>query len=153
MRPRPFGPSSRGSSARAPCCSRSLFIAKRLEHVHPTHPGRRWFLYAGIFLVAVYGGYFGAGLGILLLAVMAIALPFELARLQGLRAVLSTLINFAAAIVFLVRGHLVVWAVVTLLVGTVTGGWIETWLIQRLSPRVVRGLVVVIAVATPIRLA
>jgi len=84
---------------------------------------------------------------------MAIALPFELARLQGLRAVLSTLINFAAAIVFLVRGHLVVWAVVTLLVGTVTGGWIETWLIQRLSPRVVRGLVVVIAVATPIRLA
>jgi uncharacterized membrane protein YfcA len=131
----------------------SPFIAKRLEHVHHSHPGRRWFLYAGVFLVAVYGGYFGAGLGILLLAVMAIALPVELVELQGLRAVLSTFINFAAAIVFLVRGHLVVWAVVTLLLGTVTGGWIGTWLIQRLSPRVVRGLIVVIGVATTIRLA
>ncbi len=131
----------------------SPFIAKRLAHIDHSHPGRRWFLYLGIFLVAVYGGYFGAGLGILLLAIMAIALPLELVELQGLRSILSTFINVAAAIIFLVRGHLVIWAVVTLLIGTVTGGWIGTWLIQRLSPRFVRGLVVVIGIVTTIRLA
>jgi hypothetical protein len=39
------------------------------------HAARRWALYVGIFAVSIYGGYFGAGLGILLLAVMALALP------------------------------------------------------------------------------
>ena len=47
-------------------------ITKRLAHVEQSHPARRWGLYVGIFFVAIYGGYFGAGMGILLLAVMAL---------------------------------------------------------------------------------
>ena len=131
----------------------SPLITRRLAHIDHSHPGRRWFLYVGVFLVAVYGGYFGAGLGILLLAVMAVALPLELVDLQGLRSVLSTIINVAAAVIFLIRGHLVVWAVVSLLLGTLVGGWMGTWIIQRLSPRVVRGLIVTIGVVTTVRLA
>lgn len=131
----------------------SPLIARRLAHIDHSHPGRRWFLGVGIFLVAVYGGYFGAGLGILLLAVMAVALPLELGEMQGLRSVLSTIINLFAAAIFLARGHLASWAVPPLLAGTLAGGWLGTWLIQRLSPRVVRGLIVAIGVGTTIRLA
>lgn len=131
----------------------SPVITQRLAHIDHAHPGRRWSLYVGIFLTAVYGGYFGAGLGIMLLAVMAVALPFELSELQGLRSVLSTFINIAAALFFLVRGHLVAWAIIPLLPGTLAGGWLGTWLIQRLSPRVVRALVVAIGAVTTIRLA
>lgn len=131
----------------------SPLIARRLSHVDHSHPGRRWFLLGGIFLVAIYGGYFGAGLGILLLAVMAVALPVDLTHLQGLRSVLSTVINAFAAAIFVARGHLVVWAVLSLLVGTLAGGWAGTWLIQRLPPRMVRGLIVAIGVGTTLRLA
>jgi uncharacterized membrane protein YfcA len=84
---------------------------------------------------------------------MAVALPFELAELQGLRSVLSTIINLFAATIFVIRGHLVPWAVFTLLAGTLASGWVGTWLIQRLSPRVVRGLIVGIGVITTARLA
>jgi uncharacterized protein len=131
----------------------SPLITRRLSHVDHSHPARRWFLYVGVFLIAVYGGYFGAGLGILLLAVMAVALPLELSELQGLRSVLSTVINLAAAVIFVVHGHLVVWAVCSLLVGTLVGGWVGTWLIQRLSPRVVRIVLVTVGVVTTVRLA
>jgi uncharacterized membrane protein YfcA len=131
----------------------SPLITRRLAHIDHSHPGRRVFLYAGIFLSAIYGGYFGAGLGILLLAVMAVALPLEIGELQGLRSVLSTIINAAAAIIFVIRGHLVLWAVLAMVVGTLAGGWLGTWLIQRLSPRVVRALIVTVGVVTTVRLA
>ena len=131
----------------------SPFITRRLAHIDHSHPGRRWFLFVGIFLVVIYGGYFGAGLGILLLAVMAVVLPLELAEMQGLRSVLSTIINLFAAIIFVIRGHLVLWAVFALLFGTLVGGWVGTWLISRLSPGTVRGLIVGIGLFTPIRLA
>ena len=128
-------------------------ITRRLAHIDHSHPGRRWFLLVGVFLIAIYGGYFGAGLGILLLAVMAVALPMELAELQGLRSVLSTIINLFAALIFVIRGHLVLWAVFALLAGTLVGGVVGTWLITRLSPRTVRALIVGIGVFTTIHLA
>ena len=131
----------------------SPVITRRLVHIDHAHPARRWFLFLGVFFVAIYGGYFGAGLGILLLAVMAVSLPLEVAELQGLRYVLSIIINLAAAAVFVARGHLVGYAVVALLMGTFVGGWVGGWLIQRLSPRAVRTLIVSIGVVTTIRLA
>jgi len=128
-------------------------ITRRLAHIDHAHPARRWFLHAGVFFIAIYGGYFGAGLGILLLAVMAISLPLEMSELQGLRYVLSTIINVAAAVVFVIRGHLVGYAVGALMVGTLAGGWIGGWLVQRLSSRAVRALIVTIGVATTVHLA
>ena len=128
-------------------------ITRRLAHIDHTHPARRWFLHVGVAGIAIYGGYFGAGLGILLLAVMAISLPLEMNELQGLRYVLSTIINVAAAIVFVLRGHLVGYAVGTLLVGTLAGGWVGGWLVQRLSSRMIRVLIVTIGVITTAHLA
>ncbi len=110
-------------------------------------------LFVGIFIASAYGGYFGAGLGIVLLAVMALTLPYEIYDLQGLRNALSMIINGVAAIIFIVRGHLALDAVYVLLVGTLIGGWLGTLLIRRLSPKLVRALVIAVGVGTTIKLA
>jgi uncharacterized protein len=129
------------------------FITKRLAHVEHAHRARRWGLYVGIFVVAIYGGYFGAGMGILLLAVMALSLPFEIQELQGLRSVLSLVINVIAAFIFIVRGHLIVDAVYMFLIGTLMGGWLGALLILRLSPTAVRVVIIVVGALTTVRLA
>ena len=102
--------------------------------------------------MSIYGGYFGAGLGILLLAVMGLTITDEISTLQGLRSVLSTIINATAALIFVVRGHLVLEAVSMLLVGTLLGGVIGALLISRLSPRTVRMVIVAVGAATAVRL-
>jgi hypothetical protein len=63
------------------------------------------------------------------------------------------IINACAAIVFIIHGHLAVQAVAMLLIGTFIGGWLGALLIVRLSPTVVRVLVIVVGVATTIKLA
>lgn len=114
---------------------------------------RRRALFAGIFVAAVYGGYFGAGLGIVLLAVMALTVPYDMNVLNGLRVALALVINTIAGIVFVLRGHLAVQAVLVLLVGALIGGWLGTLLIKRLSPTVVRALVILIGAVTTVKLA
>ena len=58
-----------------------------------------------------------------------------------------------AALIFVVRGHLIVDAVYMFLIGTLVGGWLGAILILRLSPRVVRVVVIAVGVATTVRLA
>ena len=126
-------------------------LAKRdTDNVNPV---RRRTLFIGIFVASVYGGYFGAGLGIVLLAVMALTMPFDIYELQGIRSVLGTLINAVAAVVFIIRGHLALDAVYALLVGSLIGGWLGTMLVRRVSPKVVRTLVILVGAGTTIRLA
>ena len=88
----------------------------------------------------------------MLLAVMGLALADDLGTLSGLRNVLSILINFVAAVVFVFRGHLAWDVVVELWIGTGLGGVLGTAAIRRLSPRWVRALIVAIGAATTIRL-
>jgi hypothetical protein len=131
----------------------SPIITRRLAHIDHAHPSRQWALFVGIFVVSIYGGYFGAGLGILLLAVMAIALPFEIKELQGLRNAISIVINAVAAVIFIFHGHLATSDVFMLLAGTLIGGYLGALLIMRLSPVLVRVLVITIGVITTVKLA
>ena len=128
-------------------------ITKQLAHVEHSHPARRGALFVGAFCTSVYGGYFGAGLGILLLALMAVTLPLDLLELQGLRSVLSLLISALAALVFIARGHLALDAVAMMLVGTFIGGTLGVALTKRLPTSAVRALIVTIGIATTIWLA
>ncbi|HEV3266782.1 MAG TPA: sulfite exporter TauE/SafE family protein [Acidimicrobiales bacterium] len=128
-------------------------ITRQLATVDRDHPPRRWPLAAAVALVSVYGGYFGAGLGIVLLAVMALALPLEIHTLQVLRNALSMIINASAALIFVVHGHLAVAGVTTLLIGSLVGGWLGALLMVRLSPTLVRVLVIAVGVVTTVKLA
>jgi uncharacterized membrane protein YfcA len=131
-------------------------ITRALARRHP--PGleghvRPRTLLAGVFVASVYGGYFGAGLGIVLLAVLALSLPEEILTLQGIRVTLGLLINTVAALVFAVRGHLVLIVVAILLVSTFLGGWLGAKLMRKIPPAWVRALVISVGVVTTVRLA
>ena len=86
----------------------------------------------GIFAVAVYGGYFGAAAGVLMLALVLIGLPVGLARGNALKAVLLGLANAVAAVGFTVLGTVEWWAVPPLAVGVAVGGWCGPWVVRRL---------------------
>jgi hypothetical protein len=118
---------------------------------HPTRT--RWLLlYGGTLGAAVYGGYFGAGMGVVLLAVLGLALPDTLARTSGLRTVLSVLVNGVAAAVFIAHASLV-WAAVGLLaVGSLAGGYVGAHLARRIPAGALRVLVVAIGLATALKL-
>ena len=131
----------------------SPYVTRSLAGVDHDHPARRWTLYVGVFAISVYGGYFGAGIGILLLATLALALPYEIHELQGLRNVISLIINVATALIFVAHGHLDVPYVVMLLLGTLVGGWLGALVVVRLSPTLVRVVVIAVGVATTVKLA
>ena len=95
-----------------------------------------------VALAAVYGGYFGGGLSVIVLAVLGLVLDDSLTRLNALKQVLSFSINMAAAIFFLFSGQ-VIWSValvmaVGALMGGVLGGRFSSWI----RPVVLRWIVV-----------
>lgn len=89
-------------------------------------------------LLAVYGGYFGAGAGTLVIATLSLVLSEPLARIAALRAVVLGLANLVATLVFVARG-LVEWgAAVPLALGMVVGSAVAPRLVRRLPEVVVR---------------
>lgn len=95
-------------------------------------------------LLAVYGGYFGAGAGTLVVAALGLVLSEPMARITALRAVVLGLANLTATVVFVSR-DLVAWtAMVPLAIGMVLGGALAPRILRRLPDLVVR---VVVAVA------
>ena len=98
-------------------------------------------------LASVYGGYFGAGLGVMMLAVLALSVSDTLTRLNALKQLLSLIVNVAAALVFIRSGQ-VVWSLAAAVgVGSLAGGAIGGRLAGRISPDRLRGLVIGLGVA------
>lgn len=116
------------------------------QHADRITPGRWVALIVGILLAGVYGGYFGAAQGVLLLGIMSILLPLGLQQINGIKNVLATIANLVAAIVFLVVApELVDWMVVLLIsIGSLVGGVVGAKVGRRLPPVVLRGVIVVI---------
>jgi uncharacterized membrane protein YfcA len=118
---------------------------------HPGHDsgGRRLLLTVGVFASGVYGGYFGAAQGVLMVGIMSALMAISLQRINGLKNVLSTVVNVVAAVTFiLVAPERIDWAVAALIaVGSLAGGYVGARVGRRLSPRVLRSVIVVIGVA------
>jgi uncharacterized protein len=96
------------------------------------------------YLTGIYGGYFGAAQGIMLLAVLGVALPEPLQRVNGLKNVLAGLVNLIAGVVFVFRAP-VAWAPALLIAGgSMLGGVLGARYGRRLSPVALRGLIVVV---------
>ncbi len=97
-------------------------------------------------LLAVYGAYFGAGLGILTLAALAILLPDDLHRSNALKGMLSAIINAAAVVYFAIWGP-VEWVPALVMAGAaLAGGYIGVGWARRLSPSRLRVGIIVYAV-------
>ena len=97
---------------------------------------------APVFLAAIYGGYFGAGLSVIVLAVLGLVLEDNLTRLNALKQIISFSINIAAAIFFLFSGQLVWPAMLVMAVGALAGGVLGGRLAGRIKPAALRRLVV-----------
>jgi len=89
-------------------------------------------------LVSVYGGYFGAGMGIMMLACFSFYMEGNVHELNAVKNWLSLLINFACSMVFIVKG-LVVWSVAGWIVaGSLVGGFVAARVSQRFDPNKLR---------------
>ena len=96
-----------------------------------------------IFLASVYGGYFGAGLGVILMAVLGLLLHESLTRINALKQSTSFCINIIAAGYFSFSG-MVIWPIVALVIaGSLTGGLIGGKLAGKINPEILRWIVVI----------
>ncbi|MFB9908769.1 sulfite exporter TauE/SafE family protein [Allokutzneria oryzae] len=105
-----------------------------------------------IFLIGIYGGYFTAAQGVMLMAVMGMLLAEPLQRLNGIKNVLSAVVNVVAGAIYAFVAP-VSWPVVGLLaVGSVLGGVLGARIGRKLSPTMLRGVIVVVGVGAIIQL-
>jgi uncharacterized protein len=110
-------------------------------------PRAGWAVLAGVFATGVYGGYFGAAQGILLLAILGLGLPESLQRINAVKNVLAGLVNLVAAVVFVLVAHIAWGAAALIAVGAAAGGVIGARVGRRLPPAVLRGVIVVVGVS------
>ncbi len=107
---------------------------------------------AGVFAGGIYGGYFGAAQGIMVLGILALSIDERLQRLNAAKVVLTGLVNLVSGIVFVFAAH-VAWAPAGLIAGgSVLGGVLGARIGRRLPPKVLRAVIVVVGVVAIVRL-
>jgi uncharacterized membrane protein YfcA len=97
------------------------------DHVPPL-------LHALVFITAVYGGYFGAGFGIITLALLAILLPDDLHHSNALKGILALIVNGVAVVYFAAFGPVQWGPAAVMAVGSVAGGFLGVGIMRRFSP-------------------
>ena len=112
------------------------------------HPVLLWLL---VLLTGVYGGYFGAAQGVLLVAMLGALLDGNLQRVNALKNVLTSLVNLVAGVLFILLAH-PNWVYVLLIaVGSSIGGQLGALIGRRLPPIVLRGVIVVVGLAALVK--
>jgi uncharacterized protein len=96
--------------------------------------------------IAIYGGFFGGGMGILMLAVFSIAQLGDIHSMNGLKALLATAVNGVAIVTFVLAKAIVWPAALVMIAGAAAGGYGAARGAQKLDPRLVRGFVVAVGV-------
>lgn len=115
--------------------------AERGSEMHPHGAGWVWVL---VMLTGVYGGYFGAAQGVLLMAVLGVGLQETMQRNNATKNVLAMIVNAVAALVFIAVAD-VDWAVAGLIAaGAIVGGQVGATVGRRLPPTVLRGVIVLV---------
>ena len=105
-----------------------------------------------VYIAGVYGGYFGAAQGILLLAILGLALPDDLQRVNALKNVLAGIVNGVAALIFIAVAD-VAWGPAALIAaGSVVGAQLAARYGRRLSPQALRAVIVAVGIAAIVQL-
>jgi uncharacterized membrane protein YfcA len=108
-------------------------------------------LLAGVFVATVYGGYFGAGLGIIVLATLGVLLDDRISRLNALKQAISFVTNVVAALFFVFSGD-VVWSMALVMApASLVGGAIGGRVASRLNPNALRAVVVALGLVVAIK--
>ncbi len=98
------------------------------------------------FAIAIYGGFFGAAMGILMLALLGILGMHDLRRANAFKVLLSTVINGVAVVPFVIARAITWDAAIAMSVGAIAGGFLGASLVKRLPSAVVRNFVIFVAV-------
>lgn len=128
-----------------------LFVQNLRSPAEPT-PGAapttrtRAFVVVVQLLVSIYGGYFGAGMGILMLAAFGLLAIEGIHRMNALKSVLGALINGTATVLFLASGSVDLRAAAVMALSATIGGFVGAAIARRVPARVVRWVVVAIGV-------
>ncbi|MFJ7250229.1 sulfite exporter TauE/SafE family protein [Kitasatospora sp. NPDC098652] len=109
-------------------------------------------LLAGVFLTGIYGGYFGAAQGVLLMALMGMLLQEELQRINAVKNALALIVNGVAALFFLFTATVNWTAAGLIAAGSLVGGLIGAKVGRRLPPAALRGVIVVVGLAAVTKL-
>jgi len=121
---------------------------KRLAsaHRHASSLGKLLLL---LFLLGVctYGGFFNAGLGIVILSYLALAGHTDINSMNGIKLLVSSFVSLVAIALFIVDGVIAWYAGTIVLLGTLAGGYVAAHLARRLPQRYVRAVVIVASVA------
>jgi uncharacterized protein len=122
-------------------------LSRRLVRTRPAgHHGGPGVL-LGVYAGGIYGGYFGAAQGILLLGILGLALPDDLQRLNALKNVLAGVVNLVSGLVFVVVANVAWGAALLIAAGAIVGGWLGARFGRRLPPAALRAVIVVVGLA------
>jgi hypothetical protein len=126
------------------------FVARWVSTTH-AHPAPRNLVVA-VGIASIYGGYFGAGLGIVLLAALGLTLQEPLRRLNAIKQVLSLAVAIVSAVAVALFGPVSWPAALIVGAGTLVGGRIGVGVARRLPEPVLRGAVITLGVIVAIAL-
>ncbi len=129
-------------------------LSSWLKREPDKEPTRLWWTGAIIFqfFVGVYGGYFGAGIGILMLAALGLLGFTDLHRMNGLKNFFAICINGIAAVYFIILGAVIWFDVLLMVVAAILGGYVGAKLAYRLGRKFVRYFVVAVGIIMAISL-
>jgi uncharacterized protein len=116
------------------------WLARRVQESSGRHSAT--LLHAGVLLASVYGAYFGAGLGVVLLGLIGVFLAERLARVNALKNVLSTVVNVVALVAFGLFGPVAWEAVLVVALASLVGGYVGGRVAGRLPSGALRAAVV-----------
>ncbi|MGW6967315.1 sulfite exporter TauE/SafE family protein [Streptomyces zaomyceticus] len=131
----------------------SAAVKRRREQTGAeAHPDGGPVLLVGLFLASMYGGYFGAAQGVLYLSLMGLLLHDSLQRINAVKNILGALVNGVAAVFFLFVAEFDWTAVLLIAVGSTIGGQIGAKVGRRLSPAVLRGVIIAVGIVAIVQL-
>ncbi|MEU8250961.1 sulfite exporter TauE/SafE family protein [Nonomuraea sp. NPDC048916] len=125
------------------------WLSARREHAHPDGGA---LLLLGVFGSGIYGGYFGAAQGVLLIGLLGSFLSDGLQRVNAAKNVLALIVNGVAAVLFILIADVDWWAVLAVALGAIVGGFVGAKVGRRIPAPILRGVIVVVGVLAIIKL-
>ena len=117
----------------------SLALRGRLQ-------GSKWAMLLLLFPIAVYGGYFGGGIGIMFLAALRLYGMTDIHGMNGIKTIMGGTLNALAALIFIANGQVAWRQTLVMMAASIGGGYVGPIIARKLKPEVIRWIVIVVGV-------